>query len=81
MAEIPMPSLSESMTEGKLLRWCVGEGAAVRAGDVIAEVETDKANMEIEAVADGTLTRFRAQPGDTVAVGAPLAEFDPAVGE
>lgn len=80
MAEITMPSLSESMKEGKLLRWCVAEGAVVRAGDVIAEVETDKANMEIEATADGTVTALHAKPGDNVPVGAPLATLTPAAG-
>ena len=46
MPDIVMPKLSESMTEGKLLRWNVTEGARVQEGDIIAEVETDKANIE-----------------------------------
>lgn len=77
MPDILMPSLSESMKEGKFLRWCVAEGASVREGDVIAEVETDKANMEIEATADGKVTGLRARPGETVPVGAPIATLEP----
>jgi len=53
--EILLPALSPTMTEGTLARWLKKEGESVRAGDVIAEVETDKATMEIEAIDDGTL--------------------------
>jgi pyruvate dehydrogenase E2 component (dihydrolipoamide acetyltransferase) len=70
--EIQMPRLSDSMTEGKLLRWCVAVGQAVREGDAIAEIEADKANMEIEALADGILTDAIARPGETVPVDATL---------
>ena len=55
MPDIVMPKLSESMTEGKLLRWNVTEGAWVQVGDVLAEVETDKANMEIETLEAGRI--------------------------
>ncbi|NDG50592.1 MAG: biotin/lipoyl-binding protein, partial [Rhodospirillales bacterium] len=51
--EILMPALSPTMTEGKLARWLKKEGDAVRSGDVIAEIETDKATMEVEAVDEG----------------------------
>lgn len=73
MPDILMPKLSDSMTEGKLLRWNVAEGQRVLAGDVIAEVETDKANMEIETLEAGIITGFRAFAGDTVPVGAVMA--------
>lgn len=73
MPDILMPKLSDSMTEGTLLRWNVAEGQRVLAGDVIAEVETDKANMEIETLEAGTITGFRAFAGDTVPVGAVIA--------
>ena len=56
--EILMPALSPTMEEGKLVKWHVGEGDAVRAGDVIAEIETDKATMEVEAVDDGRSASF-----------------------
>ena len=71
-----MPRLSESMTEGRLLRWCVEPGARVSAGDVVAEVEADKANMEIEATGDGVIGELLARPGDTVAVGSALMTVD-----
>ena len=73
MTEIKMPKLSENMTEGKLLRWCVEEGAFVKQGDVIAEVETDKANMEIEALESGRIAALSAKPGDMIAVGITIA--------
>ena len=53
--EIKMPALSPTMEEGTLAKWLVAEGDVVRSGDVIAEIETDKATMEVEAVDDGTL--------------------------
>ena len=52
---ILMPALSPTMEEGKLAKWLKKEGDAVKAGDVIAEIETDKATMEVEAVDEGTL--------------------------
>jgi len=51
--EILMPALSPTMTEGNLTKWLVTEGQQVKAGDVIAEIETDKATMEVEAVDEG----------------------------
>jgi len=60
---ILMPALSPTMEEGTLARWTVEEGAAVRAGDVIAEIETDKATMEVEAVDDGFMGRLLVAPG------------------
>ena len=53
--EILMPALSPTMTEGKLARWTKKEGDMVKPGDVIAEIETDKATMEVEAVDEGCL--------------------------
>ena len=53
--EILMPALSPTMEEGTHAKWLVAEGAEVRSGDVIAEIETDKATMEVEAVDDGIL--------------------------
>lgn len=72
--EILMPSLSPGMEEGKLARWLVEEGAEVLAGDVIAEIETDKATLEFEAHQSGVLARLMVPAGsDGVAVGTPLA--------
>jgi len=75
--EILMPALSPTMTEGKLARWLKKEGDAVRSGDVIAEIETDKATMEVEAVDEGVITRILVPEGtENVAVNSVIAELD-----
>ena len=56
--EILMPALSPTMEEGNLAKWLKNEGDAVTAGDIIAEIETDKATMEVEAVDEGTLGKI-----------------------
>ena len=56
--KILMPALAPTMTEGKLAKWLVGEGEEVNSGDVIAEIETDKATMEVEAVEEGKLGKI-----------------------
>ena len=72
--QILMPALSPTMTEGKLAKWLKGVGDDVRAGDVIAEIETDKATMEVEAVDEGTLARILVEEGtEGVAVNTPIA--------
>jgi len=71
---ITMPALSPTMTEGTLARWLVKEGDAVQSGDVIAEIETDKATMEVEAVDEGTIARILVPEGaENVAVNSPIA--------
>src|SRR5690349_20806226 len=55
---ITMPALSPTMEEGNLAKWLVKEGDTVKAGDVIAEIETDKATMEVEAVDEGTVAKL-----------------------
>jgi pyruvate dehydrogenase E2 component (dihydrolipoamide acetyltransferase) len=72
--EILMPALSPTMTEGNLAKWHKREGDEVKAGDVIAEIETDKATMEVEAVDEGTLGRILVPEGaQGVKVNAPIA--------
>jgi pyruvate dehydrogenase E1 component beta subunit len=72
--EVLMPALSPTMTEGKLSRWLKQVGDEVRAGDVIAEIETDKATMEVEAVDEGKLAKILIGEGtDNVAVNTPIA--------
>ncbi len=72
--EVLMPALSPTMTEGKIARWLKSEGEAVRAGDVLAEIETDKATMEVEAVDEGVLAKIVIPEGtDHVAVNTPIA--------
>ena len=69
-----MPALSPTMEEGKLVKWLVREGDSVRAGDVIAEIETDKATMEVEAAEDGKLgTILVAEGSEHVPVNRPIA--------
>jgi pyruvate dehydrogenase E2 component (dihydrolipoamide acetyltransferase) len=71
---ITMPALSPTMTEGTLAKWLKAEGDTVASGDVIAEIETDKATMEIEAIDDGTLGRIVVPEGtEGVAVNAVIA--------
>ncbi len=72
--EILMPALSPTMTEGKLSKWLVKEGDAVKAGQVIAEIETDKASMEFEAADEGKVGKILVAAGtENVAVNAPIA--------
>ena len=65
-----MAQLSPTMEEGKLIEWKVAEGDAVAQGDVVAEIETDKANMDVEALGGGVLRKIVVQAGATVPVGA-----------
>ena len=75
MAVVTMPALSPTMTDGTLSRWLVSEGDAVRSGDVIAEIETDKALMEVEAIDDGHIKLLVAEGSKGVAVGTVIAEI------
>lgn len=69
---IEMPKLSDTMTVGTLVKWLKKEGDAVKSGTMLAEVETDKATMELECFFDGTLLKIFAEAGSQVAIGAPL---------
>jgi len=72
--EILMPALSPTMTHGNLAQWAVAEGDAVTAGDVICEIETDKATMEVEAVDEGVIGKILTPAGtENVAVNSPIA--------
>ncbi|HUB47039.1 MAG TPA: pyruvate dehydrogenase complex E1 component subunit beta [Acetobacteraceae bacterium] len=72
--QILMPALSPTMTEGKLAKWLKNVGDDVHAGDVIAEIETDKATMEVEAVDEGKLTQILVDEGtEGIAVNTPIA--------
>ena len=73
MPEIQMPKLSDTMTEGTLVAWKKKKGDKVSAGDVIAEIETDKATMEWESPEDGTLTEIYVEEGGKVEVGQRIA--------
>jgi pyruvate dehydrogenase E1 component beta subunit len=72
--DVLMPALSPTMTEGKIAKWLKRPGDKVKAGDVLAEIETDKATMEVEAVDEGTLARILVPEGtENVAVNLPIA--------
>jgi pyruvate dehydrogenase E1 component beta subunit len=72
--QVLMPALSPTMEKGNLAKWVKGEGDKVKAGDVIAEIETDKATMEVEAVDEGTLGKILVPEGtNDVAVNTPIA--------
>src|ERR1700751_487997 len=73
MAEIQMPKLSDTMTEGTLVAWKKKKGDHVSAGQVLAEIETDKATMEWESPEDGTLTEIYVEEGGKVNVGDKIA--------
>lgn len=70
---ITMPKLADTMTEGTLVKWRKQEGEKVETGDVIAEVETDKATMEMEAFDDGILSKYLIKVGEKVPIGTKLA--------
>jgi pyruvate dehydrogenase E2 component (dihydrolipoamide acetyltransferase) len=71
--EIQLPALSPTMTEGKIVKWLKKEGDSISSGEAIAEVETDKSNLEVEAFDDGVLLKIIVPEGETGKVGAPIA--------
>ena len=72
--ELKMPALSPTMEEGTLAKWLVKEGDSVQSGDLLAEIETDKATMEFEAVDEGTIAQILIPEGtDNVKVGTVIA--------
>src|SRR6185295_1949674 len=72
--EILMPALSPTMEEGKLAKWLVKEGQTIKAGDIIAEIETDKATMEVEASDEGKVGKILVAEGtEGVKVNTPIA--------
>ena len=76
MTQILMPALSPTMEEGKLAKWHVKEGDAVKAGDILAEIETDKATMEFESIDEGRIAKLLVPEGaENVKVNAPIAEL------
>jgi pyruvate dehydrogenase E2 component (dihydrolipoamide acetyltransferase) len=73
---IEMPKLSDTMTEGTLIKWHKKVGDSVEIGDILAEIETDKATMEMEAFDDGTITEILIQEGEKAVIGGILAVLD-----
>ena len=76
--ELTLPDVGEGIAEGEVVRWLVAEGAAVREDDLLVEILTDKANIEIPSPVTGTVVRILAAPGQVVKVGGPLALIEPA---
>ena len=77
MTDVLMPALSPTMEEGTLAKWHVKVGDKVSAGDVIAEIETDKATMEVEAVDEGVVAELLVEAGaEGVKVNAPIARLE-----
>ncbi len=76
MSEIIMPKMGDAMTEGKVVRWYKKAGEAVKKGEPVIEIETDKVNLDLEAESDGTLGDHQAEEGQTVPVGGLLATID-----
>jgi len=67
--QVIMPKLSDAMTEGRVIQWLKKEGDRVQGGDVLASIETDKAEIELEAFGSGVLRKVLAEDGQTVPVG------------
>src|ERR1700730_266408 len=75
--DILMPALSPTMEEGKLAKWLVKEGQLIKPGDIIAEIETDKATMEVEATDEGKVAKLLVAEGtEGVRVNTPIAVLD-----
>ena len=70
---IEMPKLADTMTEGTIVKWCIKEGDKVSSGDVVAEVETDKATMEMETFDDGIVHKLLVAAGQRVPCGTAIA--------
>jgi pyruvate dehydrogenase E2 component (dihydrolipoamide acetyltransferase) len=81
MPEITMPRLSDTMEEGTLAAWLKQPGDQVHRGDLLAEIETDKATMELEAFEEGVLERVLVQEGETVPIGQPIAVIGSGAGD
>src|SRR6516225_764593 len=75
--DILMPALSPTMEEGKLAKWLIKEGQQIKPGDIIAEIETDKATMEVEATDEGKVAKLLVAEGtEGVRVNTPIAVLD-----
>src|SRR5499425_464795 len=73
VTKVVMPKLSDAMESGKIIKWLKKEGDRIQGGDILAEVETDKADVEMEAFGAGVLRKILVGPGDSVPVGSLIA--------
>src|SRR5262249_7867763 len=76
MSELIMPKMGDAMTEGKVVRWYKKQGDAVKKGEPVLEIETDKVNLDLEAEQDGTITSVSANEGQMIPVGGTLATIN-----
>src|SRR3982074_3770706 len=81
MASVQMPRLSDSMETGKIGRWIKKEGEEVKKGEPLVEIESDKANIEVEAYASGKLSKILVQEGASAPIGAVIAEIGAAAAQ
>jgi pyruvate dehydrogenase E2 component (dihydrolipoamide acetyltransferase) len=81
MAELTMPKMGDAMEEGTLLRWLKSEGDEIQEEEPIAEIQTEKATIEVPSYVAGKLTRILVPEGQTVPVGTPIAQYEPEGGE
>ncbi|HEX7523642.1 MAG TPA: dihydrolipoamide acetyltransferase family protein, partial [Candidatus Deferrimicrobium sp.] len=79
--ELKLPDVGEGIAEGEVVRWLVAEGAQVKEDDLLVEILTDKANIELPSPVSGTFLKILAQPGQVVKVGEPIALIEPAAGQ
>ncbi len=75
MVEVTMPKMGATMTEGTVAAWRVQPGQSVAVGDVLCEVETDKASVDVESEHSGTIDALLVKEGETVAIGVPIARL------
>lgn len=78
--ELKLPDVGEGIAEGEVVRWLVAEGAAVKEDDLLVEIMTDKANIELPSPVSGIFLKILAKPGQIVKVGEPIALIEPAAG-
>src|SRR5262245_45130628 len=81
MAELTMPKMGDAMEEGTVLRWLKSEGDEIREEEPIAEIQTEKATIEVPSYEAGKLTKILVPEGETVPVGTPIAQYEPEGGE
>src|SRR5437764_211597 len=81
MAELTMPKMGDAMEEGTVLRWLKSEGDSIQEEEPIAEIQTEKATIEVPSYEAGKLTRILVPEGQTVPVGTPIAQYEPEGGE
>ncbi len=76
MVEFEMPKLDHVMAEGKVIQWHVQVGSAIEKGQVLLEIETDKAVLTVESTVSGVVVAILAEPGEQLPIGAPLARIE-----